>query len=47
MGLSIEIGASLETDADMNCKEGLFDHVQKSVSICYGHEPSSSVLFTT
>jgi hypothetical protein len=47
MGLSIEIGASLETDAVMNCKEGLFDQVQKIISICSGHEASSSVLCTT
>jgi hypothetical protein len=33
MGLSIEIGASLETDAGVNCKEGLFDQVQKIISI--------------
>jgi len=43
MGLSIEIGASLEKDVDVNCKEGLFDQVQKIVSKCSGHEPSSSM----
>jgi hypothetical protein len=47
MGLSIEIEASLETDADVNCKEELSDQVQKIVSICSGHEPSSSLLCTT
>jgi hypothetical protein len=43
MGLSIEIGASLEKDADMNCKEGLFDQVQKIVLKCSSDEPSSDV----
>jgi hypothetical protein len=47
MGLPIEIGASLETDVDVNFKEGLFDQVQKIVSICSGQEPFSSVLCTT
>jgi hypothetical protein len=47
MGLPIEIGASMETDANVNCKKGLFDQVQKIISICSGHEPSSSVLCTT
>jgi hypothetical protein len=47
MGLSIEIGASLEKDADVNYKEGLFDQVRKIVSKCSGHEPSSSVPCTT
>jgi len=46
MGMSIEIGASLEKDVDMNCK-GLFDQVQKIVSKCSSHEPSSFVPFTT
>jgi hypothetical protein len=46
MGLSIEIRASLEKDADVNCKEGLCDQVQKIVSKCSGHEPSLSLLCT-
>jgi hypothetical protein len=45
--MSIEIGASLKTDADVNCKEELSDQVQKIVSICSGHESSSSLLCTT